>query len=77
MIEQSRLAVDELIDRSGRATVETVSDLSAKQLPRLMCRSGRTSADRGILKVYRDSETQFPAKDASDETQRDDDNLQP
>jgi hypothetical protein len=32
LIEQSRLAVDELIDVAGRATIETVLQLSAEQL---------------------------------------------
>ena len=32
LIEQSRLAVDELIDVAGRATIETVLPLSAEQL---------------------------------------------
>jgi putative transposase len=32
LIEQSRLAVDELIDIAGRATIETVLQLSAEQL---------------------------------------------
>ena len=31
LIEQSRLAVDELIDVAGRATIETVLQLSAEQ----------------------------------------------
>jgi hypothetical protein len=32
LIEQSRLAVDELIDVAGRATIETVLQLSAEQV---------------------------------------------
>lgn len=32
LIEQSRLAVDELIDVAGRATIETVLELSAEQV---------------------------------------------
>jgi hypothetical protein len=32
LIEQSRLAVDELIDVAGRATIETGLQLSAEQL---------------------------------------------
>ena len=32
LIEQSRLAVDEVIDVAGRATIETVLQLSAEQL---------------------------------------------
>ena len=32
LIEQSRLAVDELLDVAGRATIETVLQLSAEQL---------------------------------------------
>jgi len=35
LIEQSRLAVDELIDVAGRATIETVLELSAEQVAEL------------------------------------------
>jgi hypothetical protein len=43
LIEQSRLAMDELVDVAGRATIETVLQLSAEQIAGLRTPGQRRS----------------------------------